>query len=79
MSVRRRMPEKLPTPSAGRGRVQKSAERVALLAGDSLISTTDVLALAYARRKILHGLPLRRHHYRLTRALERIGTLHYVT
>lgn len=57
--------------------MQKSAERVALLAGDSLISTTDVLALAYARRKLL---PLRRHHYRLaTRALERIGTLHYVT
>jgi hypothetical protein len=32
------------------------------------------MVIAYARRKLLHGLPVRRHHYRLaTSALERIA------
>jgi hypothetical protein len=68
------MPEKLPTPGLGRGKVQRAAKRAALLAGERLVSTADVLAIAYARRKLLHGLPLRRHHYRLaSRALELIA------
>jgi hypothetical protein len=61
-------------PGRGRGRVQIAAKRAALLAGERLISTADVLAIAYARRKLLHGLPVRRHHYRLaTSALELIA------
>jgi len=70
----RKMPEKLPAPCAGRGRAQRAAKRAALLAGARLITMGDVLAVAYARRKLLHGLPLRRHHYRLaSRALELIA------
>jgi hypothetical protein len=70
----RKMPQKLPAPGARRGRVQRAAKRAALLADERLISTTDVLAVAYARRKLLHGLPLRPHHYRLaTRALELVA------
>lgn len=70
----RRMPEKLPAPNLGRGRVQRAAKRAGLLAGERFITTADVLAVAYARRKLLHGLPLRRHHYRLaSRALELIA------
>src|SRR5215470_8867794 len=57
----RKMPEKLSAPCAGRGRVQRAAKRAGLLAGARLISTADVLAIAYARRKLLYGLPLRRH------------------
>jgi hypothetical protein len=73
MNRRHKMPEKLPAPSLGRGRVQIAAERVMLLAGDRLVSTSEVMAVAYARR-MLRGLPLRRDDYRPAwRALERIA------
>ena len=67
------MPQKLPAPCLGRGRVQRAAERVALLAG-GLMSTSEVMAVAYARRTLLRGLPLRPCDYRRAwRALERIA------
>jgi hypothetical protein len=53
---------------------KRAAERVALLVASGLISTSQVLAVAYARRTILRKLPLRPCDYRTAwRALERIA------
>jgi hypothetical protein len=74
MSPNHKMPQKLAAPGLGRGRVQRAAERVALLADGDLISTAQVMAVAYARRTILRKLALRPCDYRRAwRALERIA------
>jgi hypothetical protein len=54
----------------GRGRVQRAARR-ATLTGD-LITTADVLAIAYARRTLLRGRPLRPYDYWLATAALRL-------
>src|SRR5262245_51433868 len=74
MNRLRKMPQKLPAPGRGQGRVQLAAERVGRVAGSGLISTSQVMAVAYARRTLLRGLSLRPCDYRRAwRALERIA------
>jgi len=52
--------------------VQRAARRAAL--GRQLLSTADVVALAYCRKKLLHGRRIEPHDYRLARrALELIA------
>jgi hypothetical protein len=53
MPDRRKFPENLKRgggPGRGRGRVQIAAKRAPLLAGEGLISTAEVLAIAHARQ-----------------------------
>jgi hypothetical protein len=71
------MPQRLPQPGLNRGRVQRAARRAAAVSGFSknpLLSTADVAALAFARKRLLHGRRLEPHDYRLARrALELIA------
>ena len=68
MSRPRKMPEKLPAPAQGRGRVRRAAERAFTLAG-GLIATSTVVRMAYCRKA-----RLARHDYKSAhRALERIA------
>jgi hypothetical protein len=66
------MPQRLPQPGLGRGRVQRAARRAAI--GRQLLSTADVAELAFVRKRLLHGRRLEPHDYRLARrALELIA------
>jgi hypothetical protein len=66
------MPQRLPRPGLGRGRVQRAARRACVLA--DVVSTADVAELAFVRKGLLHGRRLEPHDYRLARrALELIA------
>jgi len=72
MKQARKMPQRLPRPGLGRGRVQRAARRAVI--GRQVVSTADVVVLAFARKRLLHGRQLEPHDYRLARrALELIA------
>jgi len=59
-------------PGRDRGRVQRAARRAAI--GRDVLSTADVVALAFVRKRLLYGRRLEPHDYRLARrALELIA------
>ena len=60
-------PEK---PALGRGRIQRAASRAALR--QQVLSTADVVAMAYARKRLLHGRRLEASDYRHARRVLRL-------
>jgi hypothetical protein len=69
-----KMPQKLPAPCLGRGRVQRAAERVAALADGRLITSADVLRSRTHVGRCCAGFHCGRATNRLAwRALERIA------
>lgn len=59
------MPQRLPRPALNRGRVQIAARRAAI--GREVLTTSDVVRMAYCRKLLLHGRKLEAHDYRLAR------------
>jgi hypothetical protein len=61
----RKMPQRLPQPGLGRGRVQRAARRAAVV--KPTLSTADVAEMAFVRKRLLHGRRLEPQDYRLVR------------
>jgi hypothetical protein len=66
----RNLAQRLPRPAQGNGRVQKSARRVFCVG--EIVSTADVVQIAFARKLLLHGRRAEPHDYRLARAALRL-------
>jgi hypothetical protein len=65
MSPTRKMPQRLPQPGLGRGRVQLAARRAFISC--PIVTMADVVELAFARKRLLYGRRLEPHDYRLAR------------
>src|SRR5262245_34285921 len=73
-SWRRNLAKRLPRPAYRNGKIQRACRRA--MGARETATTSELVRIAYVRRVLLHGKPLRPDQYRhVHRAMEQIGAV----